>query len=66
MADIRWLEFQEAALGLAGVYAITAHDQHCVLPLVGYEEGAEIVRRIEATFPGLAETWLDNLRSARR
>ena len=65
MADICWLEFKEPALTPAGLYAVTTRSQHCVLPLVDYRETAEIVRRIEATFPGLAEDWRQNVTTAR-
>jgi hypothetical protein len=55
--DVRRLEFRDVAAQNGGLYAVTARSAHFILPLVDYAETMEIIRAIEARFPGLAEGW---------
>jgi hypothetical protein len=55
--DVRRLEFRDITGRHSGLYAVTARSAQCILPFVDYAETMEIIRAIEAKFPGLAEGW---------
>jgi len=55
--DVRGLEFQDSIGRRAGVYALTARSQQCILPFVDYSESMQVISTIQKKFPGLAESW---------
>ena len=61
--DVRRLEFRNITGQHSGLYAVTAWSAQCILPFVDHAETMEIIRAIEANFPGLAEEWHSESRS---
>jgi len=55
--DVRRLEFRDVAGQNSGLYAVTTRSSQFILPFIDYGEAMEIIRAIEARFPGLAEAW---------
>jgi hypothetical protein len=55
--DVRSLEFRDLAGQRSGLYAVTEKTAYCILPFLDYSQTKEVIRAIEAKFPGLAEGW---------
>ena len=52
--DVHWLEYRSEP---AGLYAVLANEDICMLPDVAERQAAEVIERIETKFPELREQW---------
>jgi hypothetical protein len=59
-ADVHRLEFRDPAGQRPGLYAVTARNGYCILPLFDYLQTMEVIRATDSKFPGLAEHWRAN------